>query len=77
MAVGIKNRFYLYLRLLLLPVPEEDLVVGGDHEELVYGVEGEAGDYALRGPEAGAAACQVPDAHLARQTPAGKYVLVN
>jgi len=47
-----------------------ELIVGGNDEEALHGVEGEAGDDALRHPDLGAAV-EVPHPHLAAQAAAG------
>ena len=47
-----------------------ELIVGGNDEEALHGVEGEAGDDALCHPDLGAAV-EVPHPHLAAQAAAG------
>ena len=59
----------------LFPVPEMQLVVGGDDEKLLDGVEGEAGNDALHTPHL-RPTIQVPDPHLPAQTAACYHSLV-
>ena len=62
-------------RFGLRPVPEVKLVEGGDDQEPLHGVEGEAGDDSVSDPEL-RATVKVPDSDLTTQAAAGDDIAV-